>query len=571
MVRGTLTYMSAPAHAVAAREPAPTAPRRSRWVVRALRGEALVFRALLHAFAALALALTAAGAMVAEPYFTRGVATGAAWNPIPYTGGNPMGVNTFLNEEPDPAVVDRSLQMIADGGFGYVRQVFGWYEIEPRRGQFDWAKYDRIVAGADRYGLQVIARLEKPPAWARPAGADLTLDGPPDQLQDYADFVAAVVARYQGRVTFFQLWNEPNLRGEWGGRPIDPRGYVDLLEAGYRAAKRANPDAVILLAGLAPNDQTGPDNLSDLLFLQRVYDFGGAAYFDIATVMVYGYGYPPSDRRVDFGRNNFSRPIQTREIMLRNGDAGTPVWAVEYGWVSLPAGWQGRPSPWGEPVSAERQADYLVDGYLRAQREWPWMGMMAVWAFRFPRPATDPNEVGNPTRGFALVEHDFTPRPAYTALAANADRIRRAGTGSRPLSELESAHLAIGDPITLRVVGRRVDLVVQGAGQVELNIDGNAARPYAFDTGAGPPRQFTIADGLSDGPHDIELFLLDPVPQGATQPVLGYVVVRDPWQLRVYPWARGALLAVLALLTASTVWLLWDVRRLRSARSEPRG
>ena len=145
----------------------------------------------------------------ANDYFTRGIATGVAFNPIPFTAVNPMGINTFLNEEADPAVVEQSLDMIAAGGFGYVRQIFGWYEIEPQKGVFvdadgasTWDKYDRIVDLANARGLQIIARLEKPPEWARAGQAHPEIDGPPDHLQDYADFVQAVVSRYQGKVTY---------------------------------------------------------------------------------------------------------------------------------------------------------------------------------------------------------------------------------------------------------------------------------------------------------------------------------------------------------------------------------
>ena len=321
-----------------------------RWVSRALRGEIRWVWVAAHLAVIAGLLLSMVAAWFARDYFTRGVAAGTDLEPIPYTDVNPMGVNTFLNEEPDPEVVERSLDMIAEGGFGYVRQIFGWYEIEPEQGVFTnqlgdstWEKYDRIVDMANERGIEIIARLEKPPRWARDGqeNTDQFPDGPPDEVGDWINFVEMVVERYEGRVTYFQLWNEPNLEGEWGGHPIDVRAYVDLLQAGYEAAKAINPDAVILLAGLAPTDQRGPDNLSDLLFLQEVYDYGGAPFFDIATVMVYGYGYSPSDRRVEFERNNFSRPIQTREIMERNGDADKPIWAVEYGWVALPDDWEG--------------------------------------------------------------------------------------------------------------------------------------------------------------------------------------------------------------------------------------
>jgi hypothetical protein len=513
---------------------------------------------------------------VAEAFYTRGVATGRAWHPIPYTDVNPMGINTFLNEEPDPAVVERSLDMIRDGGYGYIRQIFGWYEIEPQPGVYvdaegrsTWEKYDRIVDEATARGLQIIARLEKPPPWAKAGQPHPEIDGPPDRLSDYANFVQQVVTRYRGRLTYVQLWNEPNLEGEWGAKPIDPRGYVELLAAGSEAARKANPDVVILLAGLAPTDQTGPENLSDLLFLDRVYELGGAAYFDIVSVMVYGYGYPPWDRRVSFQRNNFSRPIQTREIMVRHGDEDTPVWAVEYGWVSLPDGWSGEPSPWGDPVSEAQQAEYLVDGYLRAQREWPWMGVMAVWAFRFPHAPDAPDQLGNPTQGFALVAHDFTPRPAYLALQQRATRIRASGTGSYELTVAQQAQIAAGAPIDLVVAGERVDLLVSGSGQVERIVDGRLREALSFSTEDGKRTRVTVARGMRETAHTVSLRISGS--QGGPPPqVIGYVVSRIWFHNWIYPWLTGVLLVVLVGNVASLGWAVWDWRRARLVEGSPR-
>jgi hypothetical protein len=536
------------------------------WLGAAARGGNMRVRVVLHVVALGGLLVTAAVSPLAHGYFTRGVTTDPGWSPIPHTDVNPLAVNTFLNEEPDPAVVARSLDMIAAGGFGAIRQIFGWYEIEPRPGVYvhedgrsSWEKYDRIVDMANARGLQVIARLEKPPAWARAGQPNPEIDGPPDRLSDYANFVEQVVGRYRDKLTYVQIWNEPNLSGEWGAKPIDPRGYVELLAAGYQAAKAANPEVVVLLAGLAPTDQTGPENLSDLLFLQRVYDYGGAAFFDIAAVMVYGYGYSPYDRRVAFERNNFSRPIQTREIMERNGDGGTPVWAVEYGWVALPDDWAGEPSPWGEPVSAETQADYLVEGYLRAQREWPWMGLMAVWTFRFPHPPDAPDQVANPTRGFALVEHDFTPRPAYLALQRAAPRIDRAGTGAYELMPAERDRLAAGDTIHLDVLGDAVDLVVSGSGSLVVSVDEAAARQITVDARGGEPERIEIAGDLGDGAHRISISAEDGA--GAERLTVHGFVVSNRWvHSWIYPWIDAALVLTLLLNAASLAWCIRDAR-----------
>jgi len=117
--------------------------------------------------------------------------------PIAHTGVCPFGVNTFLEQEVEATKVARSLEMIADAGFCWIRQEFPWEDIEiSAKGDFwdqkwdqnAWDKYDRIVDLADQYGLQVIARLDNPPAWSREAGDEMGTRAPPD------DFAGASVA-----------------------------------------------------------------------------------------------------------------------------------------------------------------------------------------------------------------------------------------------------------------------------------------------------------------------------------------------------------------------------------------
>jgi hypothetical protein len=517
---------------------------------------------------------------VADGYFNRGVASGADAHPIPYTDVNPLAVNTFLDQEADPANVQRTLEMIKAGGYGYIRQMFPWYEIEPERGshydnknQVDaWAKFDRIVNIADSLNLEIIARLDKPPAWARvnQPNHETFPDGPPDNNADYANYVSAVVTRYKGKIHYIQIWNEPNLQGEWGGQPIDPAKFTTLLKAAYTAAKAADPSIVVLMPGLAPTDQTGPTNLSDLLFLQGMYDAGAKDYFDVASVMVYGYGYSPYDRRVEFARDNFSRPIQTREIMVKNGDADKPVWASEYGWVSLPRDWAGDPSPWGNPVSLEKQAKYLYQGYLRAQQEWPWMGVMAVWNFRTVQPPTDPNQAGNPTRGFSIVNYDFSPTPAFALLQQAAPKLDRAYTGAYTAASprieqngnwaLNGSGASVtlmpqqdGAQATINFSGTRLDLELSGGSSgLRVAIDGGNAR--TVKAGSGETTRVTIADGLSDGPHQA---LITATAAGAQSTTLaGFVVVRRTINSWIYPWIYATLALLLLLNLASLVWAI---------------
>ncbi|MBC7316673.1 MAG: hypothetical protein H5T70_09675, partial [Chloroflexi bacterium] len=167
--------------------------------------------------------------------------------PIAHAGLPPYGVNTFLEQEVEEEKVERSLQMISAAGFRWIRQEFPWEDIEvSAKGDFwdhrwnrsAWEKYDRIVALAEKYHLEIIARLDNPPAWSRAVGnAPGWEKAPPDNYADFGDFVYAVVSRYRGRIRYYQIWNEPNIYPEWGDQPVNPEEYVELLKIAYQRAK----------------------------------------------------------------------------------------------------------------------------------------------------------------------------------------------------------------------------------------------------------------------------------------------------------------------------------------------
>jgi hypothetical protein len=336
-----------------------------------------------------------------------------------------VGVNTFLEQEVETASRRRALQMARDAGFGAIRQQFPWAEIEPdQKGVYwdarwnvsTWAKYDEIVDLAAEYGLDVLARLDTSPAWARPANPWPAT--PPPNLDDYGDYVAAVVGRYAGRVRHFQLWNEPNLASEWGEQPVDAAAFTALLAEGYRRAKTANPDAVIVAPALAPTTEESLWAQGELGFLDAMYDAGAGAYFDVLSVQAYGLRDSPDDRRLEPDRVNFSRPLLVRELMVRRGDAAKPVWAAELCWNAPPGEFAG-PTPYGR-VSEARQARYTVRALERIRAEWPWLQRSFVWYLK----RADASRRDEAWYYYRLLEPDFTPLPVYGALR---DYLRAAG------------------------------------------------------------------------------------------------------------------------------------------------
>lgn len=350
--------------------------------------------------------------------------------PIPLSDIDPWGANFFLEEEVEAWNIDQTLAWAEEAGIRWAKQHFRWYEIERTPGEFHWEKYDSIVDQYRARGIEVVARLDFPAAWVEPAPwvpaekRGPPLNTPPADPEVFARFVAATVRHFQGRVRFYQIWNEPNLFAEWGfnpEHPANPDEYVALLAAASRAARAADPQAVILTAPLAFTTE-GVElrgNMSDLDYLRGMYRAGAAAHFDVLSANAFGMEEPPEAEPAE-DRLNFRRLELQRGIMEEAGDRCKPIWAAEYGWNAAP---EGVPSIWGS-VSEADQAEWTVGGLAYGQRSWPWLGMLSIWYFRHPR-RTDDEAVYY----FQMVDEAFRRRRLYTAVAAAAAPPAVAGPG----------------------------------------------------------------------------------------------------------------------------------------------
>ena len=339
-----------------------------------------------------------------------------------YADVSVMGMNTFLEQEAEVTKREKSLRLIKEAGFHFIRQEFPWEDIEIHgQGDFEdrrhadtvgvvssWAKYDNIVELAEADGIEIMARLSNPPAWSRALTDTIGTQAPPDNVEDYGDFVTAVVERYRGHITYFQVWNEPNIYPEWGEQNVDPEAYTSLLCHAYERIKAANPEAVVVAGAMAPTVAMDGRNMNDLIFLQRMYNAGAGNCFDILSAQGYGLWSGATDQRLRPTAVNFPHHMLLRDMMVRNGDAHKPIWLSEIGWNTVP---DGLPQNFGQ-VTESQQARYGVEAYERTQADWPWLGVVYYWFFKRAAP-----EVSQAFYYFRAMEPDFTPLPVWEALA----------------------------------------------------------------------------------------------------------------------------------------------------------
>lgn len=296
------------------------------------------------------------------------------------------GVQAFLwwREE----VADRDLGYIQKAGFRWVKQLFSWQDIEGAgKGKFDWSKTDRIVDQVERAGLKLIVRVSQDPDKPFWAG------NPPENGKDFADFVAQLAARYNGRIQAYQIWNEPNLAREWGGKRPNPAGYAQMLKLAYSSIKSIDPNAIVITAGMAP---TGTDNeiaMPDARFYEQMYTAmkgNSDGYFDMLGVHGAGFAAAPevspdeaAGNKAKYGGERFFafRHVEDiRKIMEKYGDADKRVAILEFGWTTddrpdSPYYWHGA----GAGIDESVKGKYLVQAFEWASAHWsPWIGLMVV-------------------------------------------------------------------------------------------------------------------------------------------------------------------------------------------------
>lgn len=373
--------------------------------------------AILFLLGGLGLGTTAA---LMDNYLHRGVESGAEQPYVVQPTGKELATNIDLRLFPE-SEIDSVAQELSQSGFRYVRQEFSWQQLEPTQGDFQWGTYDPLVQTLTRHNVQIIAVVKNAPSWATAGDLIQAMDRPPTDPATLEAFTRALTQHYGTNIPFIQIWDRPNLASQWGGTPATGDSFLPYLGAAYNGARAGNAEVRIITPELAMvPDQ--PSGQTDLEFLRSLLNANGSPFIDIVGISLDGGTLSPDDRRVDADRRNISRAILFRDVLVRSGDASTPIWATSYGWSAT-----------GD-VTRERQADYVVRGMERSWSEWPWMGLMVQWAFIDPDPQS-------PDATYAIVLPDGYGTPMYARLTSPAVQ-ERAGIANTGFAPMDSAAMS---------------------------------------------------------------------------------------------------------------------------------
>jgi len=197
-----------------------------------------------------------------------------------------------------------------------------WSLLEPSRGTYDWPALDRWLGMAKAHGVDVLYTFGGTPTWAssNPTGkCDYNPGGcyPPQNMQDWDDFVRALATHAAGRIKYWELWNEANQHEYWsGGIP----SLVTMAQHANSIIKSIDPSAKVF----TPSGVGGATDTST--FLDNFLSAGGGQFVD--GVAFHGYGNPIPSLPEEAGR--IADAIE--DVMAKRGIGGKPLWDTESSW-----------------------------------------------------------------------------------------------------------------------------------------------------------------------------------------------------------------------------------------------
>jgi len=277
-----------------------------------------------------------------------------------------------------PEMVSRSVNMMRQAGIGTVRDRLKWSQVQPTRHSVNWGRYEEVAKAISQAGMESVQVFHDSPHWTRPGSSTQTSVQPPFDNIAVFEF-GQIYAKGLGKIVRnIEYWNEQN-SDFFPGFPFQ---YTNGLKAFSAGIKSIDPNIRVLIG--SASGQPGR-------FFEEIYRNGAVNFFDVRNQHFYG-------KNADLD-SFFDKHIAALE---RNGNvAAFPGWVTEMGF-SL------HRDQHGNMQTAEQdQAEYLIKAYAIGFAT----GYERVFFF-FWRELIEAEH-----HTWGIVREDFSPRPAYLALA----------------------------------------------------------------------------------------------------------------------------------------------------------
>ena len=266
--------------------------------------------------------------------------------------------------------VERRAALAQAVGAKWERLEFLQYQFVRGDGNYDFSFYDRLYEIAERHGLSPLGMLSH--FWP-PKSPQFCQQGYDNQVEAFR----ALASHFKGRIRHWEIWNEP-----WGTWSAPMTNYFKLVDRIFEVAKEVDPGNTVIACsagGLEPRFVK-----AEFIEAEKAPN----ARFD--ALSIHPYRGEPEEGGVlaDIGAVAGKSP---------NGR----VWITEIGWPTS-----------GKWVQSEiDQAAYYARFLMTAAGSGK---VHSIFGYDLVDDGFNPLEREN---HFGIVRRDFTPKPAYRAVA----------------------------------------------------------------------------------------------------------------------------------------------------------
>lgn len=193
-----------------------------------------------------------------------------------------------------------------------------WPQLEPTKGQWNFATLDKFVSVSQQGNVDVHMVLGLSPQWASARPTESSAYNPgnaaePKDIQDWRDFVQTVATRYKGRIHSYEIWNEPNDPQFFSGTQ---EKMLELATEAYKILKQVDP-AITVVSPACTED-------GGLAWCTRYMAIGGGNYADVIGYHFYVSPNPPESIA--------GLAAKVHAVMAQAGQSSKPLWDTETGW-----------------------------------------------------------------------------------------------------------------------------------------------------------------------------------------------------------------------------------------------
>ena len=291
---------------------------------------------------------------------------------------------------------DALLNAAQGAGFSWVRMDLTWGYIEKTKGVYNWSDYDRLVNSARSRGMNVLYILDYGNPLYTGASVKDPIYLPPTNaagIQAFANFAYAAAKHFAGKGVRFEIWNEPNITQFWP--PTNNSSiyvansslYVALAQSAIARVHQGDSNALVTTAGISGFDFS--------FFTNVLRNASGGAN---------AIGVHPYDCYIPEMLSD--RMLYLRAMIAQYLTNVPPIWDTEWGMFSCVYDKNNSRSP----AALKRQAVFVARELLCADAA----GLPFITYYDIRD--DDPNLPDDPDSNFGLLAHDYTDKPAMTAV-----------------------------------------------------------------------------------------------------------------------------------------------------------